>query len=72
MKQQLCFVNERIDEVESEISLAQKDNFEKWPTLDKCYGAALIALGDWETEVDYVKNFFANRIIWMNNYIHNL
>ena len=72
MRPKLGDVSERICEVESEIAFAQKDNFEKWPTLDQCYGAALIALGSWEAEVDYVKDFFANRIIWMDNYIQGL
>lgn len=72
MKPKLGAVSERIGEVELEIALAQKENFEKWHTLDQCYGAALIALGSWEAEVDYVKNFFSNRIIWMDNYIQSL
>ncbi len=72
MRPNLGDVSERICEVESEIAFAQKDNFEKWPTLDQCYGAALIALGSWKAEVDYVKDFFANRIIWVDNYIQGL
>lgn len=72
MRPQLGSVSDRISEVKAEIELAQKDNFEKWPTLDKCYGAALIALGSWEAEVDYVNDFFANRILWMDNYINSL
>lgn len=72
MRPRLGSVSDRISEVKTKIELAQKDNFEKWPTLDKCYGAALIALGSWEAEVDYVNEFFANRIIWMDNYINSL
>ena len=72
MKPNLLTVSEKISDVESEIEQAQKDNFVKWQTLDKCYGAALIALGSWEAEVDYVNSFFANRINWMDNYINNL
>ena len=72
MKEKLDAVRERISELEVEISTAQKDNFEKWPTLDTCYGAALIALGSWEAEVDYANSFFENRIIWMENYIQSL
>lgn len=72
MKPKLGAVSDRISEVKTEIKLAQKDNFEKWPTLDKCYGAALIALGSWEAEVDYVNDFFSKRIIWMDSYISSL
>ena len=72
MKPKLGSVSDRINEVKINIMWAQKDNFEKWPTLDKCYGAALIALGSWEAEVDYVNDFISNRIIWMDNYIQSL
>ena len=72
MKPKLGSVSYRINEVKTEIVLAQKDNFEKWPTLDKCYGAALIALGSWEAEVDYVNSFYSNRINWMDNFINSL
>ena len=72
MKPRLSAVSSRINEVEAEIETAQGDNFAKWQVLDKCYGAALIALGSWEAEVDYVKTFFSNRITWMDNYINSL
>ena len=72
MKSNLYKVSDTITNVEFEIRYAQKDNFEKWPTLNELNGAALIALGSWEAEVEYVKSFFTNRIIWMDNYIQNL
>lgn len=72
MRPKLSSVSDRISDVKVEIELAQKDNFEKWPTLYTCYGAALIALGSWEAEVDYVNNFFVNRINWMDNYLNAL
>ena len=72
MKPHLSAVSSRINEVETEIEAAQSDNFAKWQVLDKCSGAALIALGSWEAEVDYVKTFFVNRITLMDNYIQNL
>ena len=72
MRTKLGSVIDRINEVKTDIELAQKDNFEKWHTLDKCYGAALIALGSWEAEVDYVNAFYSNRIGWMDNYLNGL
>ena len=72
MRPNLSSIYDTIDDVESEIMLAQKDNFEKWPILDQYPGAGLIALGSWEAEVNYVKTFFSNRITWMDNYIQNL
>lgn len=72
MKSNLPRVIDRINDVKNEITVAQSDNFEKWPTLNEYHGAALIALGSWEAEVDYVNDFFANRISWMDNYIMNL
>lgn len=72
MKSRLPSVYDAINRVESEISLAQKDNFEKWPTLGKYCGVALVAFDSWEEEVNYVKTFFADRIDWMDNYIAEL
>ena len=57
MKSRLPSVYDAINRVESEISLAQKDNFEKWPTLGKYCGVALVAFDSWEEEVNYVKTF---------------
>ena len=72
MKPQLSSVSDAINSVESEITLAQKDNFDKWPTMGKCYGAALIAFDSWLEEVNYAKTFFADRITWMDSYLLNL
>lgn len=72
MKPNLDSVTDVINSVKTEISLAQKDNFDKWQTMGECYGAALVAFGSWEEEVDYVESFFANRIVWMDNYINGL
>lgn len=72
MKSNLPKVIDRINDVKNEISVAQSDNFKKWPTLNEYHGAALIALGSWEAEVDYVNDFYVNRIYWMDNYIKNL
>lgn len=72
MKPQLSSVSDVINRVESKIAFAQQDNFDKWPTMGKCYGAALIAFDSWTEEVNYAKTFFADRINWMDNYIQNL
>lgn len=72
LKPRLNSILDRMNEVSSEISLAQVDNFVKWPILDKYTGAGLIALGSWTAEVDYVNDFFKNRINWMDNYIQNI
>ncbi len=72
LKPHLNAVSERINEVEAEIKNAQKDNFKKWQILNKLYGPALLALGSWEAEVNYVKTFFVRRAAWMDNYIQNL
>lgn len=72
MKSNLPSVTDDINEVVNLIKVAQEDNFDKWPILNQYVGVGLIALGSWEAEVDYVKNFFANRIVWMDNYIQSL
>ena len=63
------------NEIESLVPLleySQKDNFEIWPVLDKYLGAGLIALGSWKSEVDYVNNFFDNRMIWFETKLSDL
>ena len=47
------------------IENAQENNFKRWPVLDTYLAAGLIALGSWQAEVDYVFNFFAERLEWM-------
>lgn len=72
MRSNLTLVSTRINEVVAEISAAQSENFAKWPTLNECHGAALIALGSWEAEVEYVKSFFVNRVLWMDTFLSSL
>lgn len=72
LKPKLPTIISEVKKVENSISQAQKDNFEVWPILNQYTSVGLIALGSWEAEVEYVKTFFANRSIWMDNYINSL
>lgn len=48
---------------------AQKDNFKRWPILDKYVSVGLIHLGSWEAEVDYIFDFFDKRCEWFDSWL---
>ena len=51
------------------IERAQKDNFKRWPILDKYISVGLIHLDSWEAEVDYVFDFFDKRCAWFDSWL---
>lgn len=72
LKPQIPHIVDTINNLVSTLSEAQKDNFDKWPILDEYTGVGLVALGSWEKEVEYVKNFFDSRIAYIDSYINGL
>lgn len=64
-------IREHIDSIRETLFYTQKSNFEKWPILDTFVSKELIALGDWNIEVDYINDFFENRVQWFDNYVMN-
>lgn len=61
----------RINKEEERVRYAQKSNFERWPGFNKYLGVGLTAFDTWEEEVDYVYQFFENRLTWFDSYIEN-
>ena len=53
------------------LEYAQKDNFEKWPILDKYLGGTLIVCGGWSNEINYVEQWLDQRILWFEGYVNN-
>lgn len=51
------------------IERAQRDNFKRWPILDKYISVGLIHLDSWEAEVDYVFDFFDKRCAWFDSWL---
>jgi len=55
--------------IENEYDLVKPsadDNFEKWDILSTFVWWNVVATGSYRGEVDYVKNFFIDRLEWMN------
>lgn len=72
LKPKIPTIVDTIDNVAFTLESAQRDNFEKWPILNEYTGVGLIALGSWGAEVDYLKNYFNNRIVYFDSYINSL
>lgn len=58
---------EFIDSLRDEIYESQKWNFKRWKILDKKVQQNFQALGNYDAEVDFMKNWLADRITWMDN-----
>ena len=54
------------------ISEAQVMNFQKWTILDWYVSVGLVRFGSWEKEVEYVEQFFADRVNWLDGYLGSL
>lgn len=72
LKPKIRSVRSTIEEEMIRIQYAQKANFERWPILDIYLGPQLTAFGTWEEEVDYMFQFFDERVIWFDKYVSNM
>ena len=62
-------VRDEIEKVRESIAIAQIDNYIKWPQTGQQLN---VRFDTWEQEVDYVNQFFEDRIVWMDEYIASL
>jgi hypothetical protein len=69
LKPELQVFKEKMSALAEGISEEQARNFEKWRTLDWHVSVGLICLGSWEKEVEYVQNFFADRVEWLDRFL---
>ena len=69
LKPELQVFKEKMSALAEGISEEQVKNFEKWRTLDWHVSVGLICLGSWEKEVEYVQNFFADRVEWLDRFL---
>ena len=53
----------------TQIEVAQRTNFKRWPILDQYISVGLIHLGSWEAEVEYVFDFFEKRCAWFDSWL---
>ena len=55
------------EKVADNIGQAQARNFQRWQIFGWHVSVALINLGSWEKEVEYVHDFFADRVTWLDD-----
>ena len=60
----------KMAQVAENISDEQITNFGKWQILGKYISVGLINFSTWDEELNYVKQFFADRITWLDSYIY--
>jgi hypothetical protein len=72
LQPQIPAFKERMRSVADSISEAQVGNFEIWQILDHHVSVGLICQGSWENEVEYVENFFADRVKWLDGFLASL
>ncbi|MFD0794347.1 CotH kinase family protein [Mucilaginibacter litoreus] len=55
-----------IDETAAYLKYSQRKNFTKWPILDQYVWPNAVVLGNYDAEVDYVKDFLRKRLKWID------
>ena len=60
----------KVAQVAENIRDEQITNFGKWQILGKYISVGLINFSTWDEELNYVKQFFADRITWLDSYIY--
>lgn len=66
---QMCALTEYIDTLHIELKTAAEKNFKRWGTLNVYVWPNAKVLGDYDKEVEYLKDFYIKRLEWMNEYI---
>lgn len=61
-----------IDAQAAVLEPAQKRNFEVWNIWDSVDWVMFPSLGSYEKEVDYLKEFYTNRLEWLDRELNNL
>lgn len=70
LKPKLPAFQEEMKAVANNISKEQVKNFERWNTLGWHVSVGLICLKTWEKEVQYVEQFFADRVTWLDTLLN--
>ena len=60
---------ENMASVAESISDGQVSNFEKWPIQGKWVSVEVVSLGSWDKEVEYVRDFFAERVEVVDSFL---
>ena len=67
LQPELPAFKDRMAAVAGSISEGQVMNFQRWQILGWHVSVGLICMGTWEKEVEYVREFFADRVEWLDN-----
>lgn len=60
---------EKMHKVATDISTEQAQNFQRWDILNWNISVGLVHFGSWSKEVEYVENFFADRIKYLEDFL---
>lgn len=60
---------EKMHKVATDISTEQAQNFQRWDILNWNVSVGLVHFGSWQKEVEYVENFFADRIKYVEDFL---
>ncbi len=61
-------INSLIDSLNRNVTESQERNFTKWPILDKYVWPNNFVGGTFISEINYLKNWLSQRIIWLDGY----
>lgn len=69
-KEKITVVKEQIERNSEIIPLSQRDNFIKWPNNN--FQPLNISFSSWEEEVEYINQFFDERISFLESHINDI
>ena len=72
LKAQLRTIPDFIDMNAQLIDGSQERNFVRWPILDEYVWPNAVVLGDYHKEVQYMKQFYLDRLEWLDGAINSL
>ena len=72
IKPQLAKVPDFIDSHQKELVEVAGRNFRRWPILNTWVWPNVVVTGSYQGEVDYMKNFYTNRLEWLDAEINKL
>jgi spore coat protein CotH len=72
MQTQLPTLYAFINSTARQLKYSQKENFDKWDILDHYTWPNMVVMGDYENEVQYLKDWLSKRINWMDAEINKM
>lgn len=60
---------EEMARIAETLAYSQAKNFKRWPILNTYVGVGLVKFGNWEAEVEYIRDFLDARVAWLDGQI---